>query len=282
MSVAMEQFFTPTRRYQDLFELGVDDHLGPFEYTEKELVVPVEEFLACNLDWKYLWALLTAEAGATQKILWITEDAFLVAETQFYFHNDGPGCSIKADFHGTSGQEQSLILACNDESIGAADVFWRAIITSNSIQMAIGNYSEYSVRGLLPSGPLLPQFFRQSSSLQVLEFCAFLFEEEHCCALATLQRTDLKVELTDCKLHPQDAEDTFIEWFRHNKILTELNYCQIKNSLLSALSGNNSVKKLTLRRHPREITLRRHASEIADEEQIRYVPWRRRSQVTWV
>jgi hypothetical protein len=139
LSVAMDQFFTPTRRYQDLFGVGMDDDLGPFEYTEIELAVPVEEFLVCNLDWKYLWAFLTG-AGVTKKILWITEDVFLVVdddENDFHFHDDAPGSFLKADFQGTSGQEQTLILACNDFSIGVANVFWRAITTSNSIQVTI-------------------------------------------------------------------------------------------------------------------------------------------------
>jgi hypothetical protein len=42
----MEHLFTPTRRYQDLFEQDRDDDDGrPFEYTEVELAVPVEDFL---------------------------------------------------------------------------------------------------------------------------------------------------------------------------------------------------------------------------------------------
>jgi hypothetical protein len=55
----MEKFFTPTRRYQDLVEHHRDDDDGPFEGTEVELAVAVEEFPVHFLDWKGLWAFLT-------------------------------------------------------------------------------------------------------------------------------------------------------------------------------------------------------------------------------
>jgi hypothetical protein len=87
---------------------------------------------------------------------------------------------------------------------------------------------------------------RESLSLHALEFRGFDFEEEHCRALATLQRNDLEVKITQCSLDPQDAEDTFIEWFRHNQVLTELNYCEMGSPIFSALSGNDSVKKIAL------------------------------------
>jgi hypothetical protein len=247
----MDQFFTPTRRYHDLCELGMDDDLGPFEYTEMELAVPVEEFLVCDLDWKYLWAFLTG-AGVAQKILWITEDAFLVVENdenEFRFHDDAPDYFLKADFQETSGREQSLILACAsiDASIGVADVFWRAITKCNSIQVAILDYYGYYIHVGLPSGPILSKFLRESPSLQVLEFDDFLFDEEHCRALSTLQRTGLEIKLMRCKIDPQESEEgAFIEWFRHNQIVAELHYCQMGSRIISALSGNNSVKKIKI------------------------------------
>jgi hypothetical protein len=247
----MDQFFTPTRRYHDLCELGMDDDLGPFEYTEMELAVPVEEFLVCDLDWKYLWAFLTG-AGVAQKILWITEDAFLVVENdenEFRFHDDAPDYFLKADFQETSGREQSLILACAsiDASIGVADVFWRAITKCNSIQVAILDYYGYYIHVGLPSGPILSKFLRESPSLQVLKFNDFLFDEEHCRALSTLQRTGLEIKLFGCIIDPQESEEgAFIEWFRHNQIVTELHYCQMGSRIISALSGNNSVKTLSL------------------------------------
>jgi hypothetical protein len=69
-------------------------------------------------------------------------------------------------------------------------------------------------------------------SLQYLKFDGFFFKVDHCRALATLQRTDLKVELTFSTLEPQDAQDIFIEWSRHNQVVTELDDRQ-KNDLFA-------------------------------------------------
>ena len=98
----------------------------------------------------------------------------------------------------------------------------------------------------LPSGPILSQFLQGSPLLQVLEFRGFDFKEEHCRALVTLERTDLNLKLYQCLVEPQDAEDVFVEWFRHNEVLTEINCYQMGSRILSALCGNNSAKKLIM------------------------------------
>jgi hypothetical protein len=135
-------------------------------------------------------------------------------------------------------------------------VFWRAIETSKSVTLCLERDSEYcqltgrhNLAGI-PSGPILSQFLRGSPLLRTLDLRGFILKEEHCRALATLERTDLEVHLHDCIIEgPQDEEDTFIEWFRHNQIVTECCYCQMGDRILSALSGNNSVKKLTMGIH---------------------------------
>jgi hypothetical protein len=84
--------------------------------------------------------------------------------------------------------------------------------------------------------------------LQDLEFRGFDFKEVHCRALATLQRKDLDVKLSECSLETQDVEQecSFIEWFRHSQVVTELDCCDMEYSILGALSGNNSVKRFTI------------------------------------
>jgi hypothetical protein len=49
----MEQFFSPTRRLQDLWEQYNEDRT--FNYAEVELVVPVEDFLNHRWDWEDLF-----------------------------------------------------------------------------------------------------------------------------------------------------------------------------------------------------------------------------------
>jgi hypothetical protein len=242
MSTRMEQFFTPSRHLQDRVErTRMDD-----EYTEVQLTVSVEEFLRrCRWGWNDLRAFLIG--GATPKLLWITENAFLVVDDEDF------GDDIAhAIFRELNGQEQALILVHLHDTLelstGEAGIFWRAITTSNSVHMTIENYYGFGNRLALPSGPILSSFLRESPSLQVLELKGFDFKEEHCRALATLpvQVTNLKINFSDCSFQPQDAEDTFIEWFRNTQVVTGVQGCPMGSRMISALSGNHSVKKLTL------------------------------------
>jgi hypothetical protein len=245
MPIAMEQFFTPTRRYRDIWELDRDDDDDPL-YTEAELAVPLEDFLSYRWDWKDLCAL--ASSDDVPIFLWITLHAFLVVqENANAFPFIEPHVCLAAKLQATSGQERTLMLMQDDDPAhphGACNIFWRAITTSNMVQLSIQDCRHRP--GKLPSGPILSQLLRGSPLLQVLRFRGFDFEEEHCRALATLERTDLEVELGECSLLPQDAEDTFIEWFLHNKVVTELNDCRVGSRIISALSGNNSVKRLSI------------------------------------
>jgi hypothetical protein len=250
----MEQFFKPARRNQDRWESSRHSRARNArhrEFNEVELAIPVEEFLSYQWDWKDLFAFVSCDA--VRKFIWISKDAFLsIQETRpyFSFHFSTNSDRMTATIQETSGQEQCLILAHLDHpgiSLGEAGIFWRAITTSNCVQLRIGNANRGVGVGL-PSGPLLSKFLRESPSLQVLELRMFDFEEEHCRALAALERTDIKITLNCSTLEPQDAEDTFIEWFRHNKVITHLDCCQMGSRILSALSGNNSVKRLTIDR----------------------------------
>jgi hypothetical protein len=114
MSVAMEKFFTPARRYQDIWEEDIrDNDDDPFAYTEVALAVPVEDFLVNRWDWKDLRAFLTG--GLTPKILWLTKNTFLVVEEswdEFEFGDDIPHSRIDAYFQETSGRKQTLTVAC--------------------------------------------------------------------------------------------------------------------------------------------------------------------------
>jgi hypothetical protein len=253
----MEQFFPSTRRYQDRFEAERDDDDGPVGYTEVELAVPVKDFLSCRWDWEDLRAFLAE--GATPNILWITHKTFLIiAESVNAFDLDYESLlvCIAAKIQATSGQEQTLLFGHLDDYpvtsvfTRASKVFWRAINSCNIVQLKIIMTNGHLG---LPSGPVLSQFLRESSSLRVLKFVGFNFEEEHCRALVTLERTDLDLKLHQCLIEPRGAEDTFVEWFRHNEVLTEINCCHMGSRILSALSGNNSVKKVVISRQTRHV-----------------------------
>jgi hypothetical protein len=247
----MEHFCTPTRRYQDLLEQG-DAFLHQFECTEVQFIVTVENFLVYRWEWKDLEAFLTG--GATPKMLWLSENTFLVVEEsgdmQWFEGQSYMAANIQATtaVYPLSPEEQALILVQiykPDHIAAEVGVFWRAMASSNSVQLMIKDELGMSDFGGLPSGPLLSQFLRESPLLQVLDFDEFVFNDEHCRALATLQRTDLAVTLKECTLVPQDG--TFIDWLRHNQSLTEINCCRMESNVLSALSGNTFLKSLTHR-----------------------------------
>jgi hypothetical protein len=241
----MEQLCAPTRRYQEVWELGRDDD-EDFQYTEVELTVPVEDFLIYYWDWKDLRSFLTG--GATPKLLWITTNLFLVVsddENLFDFDDEMPHSCISADFQETSGQYQILNLAQlhhAEISTGEVSVFWRAVATSNIVELTLLRPWDSLI--VLPSGPILSKILRESTALQDFHLHGFHVKEEHCRALETLQRTDLKIKLSGCTIKPEG--DAFIEWFRNNKVVTELDHCYMDSSIISALSGNNSVKDLAI------------------------------------
>jgi hypothetical protein len=216
----MEQFFTPTRRFQDGWESSPWADDGPFNYTEVALTVPVEEFLNYDWDWEALFAFVTGDV--LNKIVWITDDMPLIVgdACQIFLDDDSPyDCLLMAKFGMTiSGQEQTLqCLQCLDEDVSTAacGVFWRAIMTSNCVTLWLLNFDQNLVA--LPSGPVLSQVLLASPLLQTLDLSHYVLEEEHCRALVTLQRTDLKITLVYCTIDP-----------KHKKVLESSCFITIK------------------------------------------------------
>jgi hypothetical protein len=116
MSAAMEQICTPrTRsRFQDGFDHDMYDDDGDFPYTEVQLAMPVEDFLAYRWDWKDLLVFL--DGGTKSIMLWITEHAFLVVGpgNGYHFEDLNPGQDyyyVEASIENTTGKQQVLMLA---------------------------------------------------------------------------------------------------------------------------------------------------------------------------
>jgi hypothetical protein len=237
----MEHFFKPARclpiePYQD--------------YTEVRLAVSVEEFLNHSWDWSALKAFFTGDEGEMWKIMWITEGTFIWLEDE----NTGVHVDLLEDyviqgvtFTAPSGETYELSIARNIESAslsaGASSIFWHAMKTSNCVKLRLEHWS--SKFGLC-SGPALSQFLEASPSLELLEFIDFDFEEAHCRAFMTIERTGLEVTFQECSFDARGAKDTFIEWFRHSQVVTKLENCTMVDSIISALSGNSSVKSLSI------------------------------------
>jgi hypothetical protein len=240
----MEHFFSPAQRHED--QLPNTDE--PFEYEVVELAVPVEEFLNHRWDWKDLRAFLVD--GEMLTIAWITEDSFIWVRDE---HSEAfcpleiSEKNLSAKFTAASGAEETLFLVKrprNSASVlaEASSIFWHAVTTSNCVTLVLTACSSLG----LCSGLALSHFFRASPLLRDLQFADIDFKEDHCRALATLERTDLKIRFWYCTLDTKYAEAVFIEWLRHGQVVTEVIGCTMKSSsVLSALSGNSSVRSFS-------------------------------------
>jgi hypothetical protein len=238
----MEHFFTPARRLWDQY--GFDD-------TGVKLTVSIEAFLNHRWDWLEFQAFIKGDEGEIWKILWITEDSLIWVEDENNRMDsdllEDYGSQQRAPLTAPSGEIHELVLAICRESesvpAGASSVFWHAVTTSNCVKLQLEHRSNWF--GLC-SGPALSQFLEASPSLELLEFNNFHFREAQCRALATLERTDLVVTFLECSFYARDAKDTFIEWLRHSQVVTKLEDCVMEDNILSALSGNTSVKSLSI------------------------------------
>jgi hypothetical protein len=146
----------------------------------------------------------------------------------------------RATFTATSGEAHELVLAIDWESsspsAGASRIFWHAVTTSNCVKLRLEccwTRSGWFIGLCL--GPALSQFLEASPSLELLEFEFLYFEEAHCRALTTLERTGLEVTFERCRFAAEGAKDTFIEWLRHSQVVTKLAFCVMNDYILSAL-----------------------------------------------
>jgi hypothetical protein len=96
----------------------------------------VEDFLVYRWDWRDLKAFL--HQGPNNRLLWITECTFLVAEdwndTGIYVFNDHD--YFAADIRAAKGEALALLLVepyQSDKFTAEPCVFWRAMATSNSV-----------------------------------------------------------------------------------------------------------------------------------------------------
>jgi hypothetical protein len=242
----MEHFFTPSRHLYDRYGF-------PFEnwgFTEVKLVESIEALLNHSWDWSDLLAFVTTDEGYMGKIIWITEDTFIWVEdskTTVEFEKLECRAMQRATMTSISSEIHALVLAKAVNSLllsaGASSVFWHAVSTSHCVKLKLEPMNNrFELRSLLA----LLQFSKTSPSLKLLELEGFAFEEDHCRALATLERTSLEVTFEECDFDAQGAKDTFIEWLRHSQVVTKLESCTMEDSTISAMSGNSSVKSFSM------------------------------------
>jgi hypothetical protein len=210
----MERYFTPTRRLQE--------DPTPHGYTEVELAAStsIEAFMNHRWDYSDFWAFVAGEEGEIWKVLWIAEDTLIWAEKEnSRMGNDlmSTYATQRVKFTVASGQTHVLVLTKHVSHVlllahishipislpvGGSSIFWHAVTTSNCSTLSLSHRSgQYE---LLP-GPNLLQLWA-IPSLKLLKFEDVTFQEAHCRALATLQRTGLQVAFRKCTfISPWDA-----------------------------------------------------------------------------
>jgi hypothetical protein len=241
---SMKHFFIPSQRLQDEFDMYDDE---PHGYNEVELAVSIEVFLNHRSDWSDFRAFSTGDEGEMGKLIWITEDTFFWIKednNEEEFEKLERYAIQRAIFTASSGETHHLVLAKFRDhrslSAGAFSLFWHVVTTSSCVKL------ELKCVHLLLFEATSSQLLKTSPSLELLEFEGFTFKESGCRALATLERTGLEVTFGTCTFDAQSSKDTFIEWLRHSLAVSKLRTCTIEDSLFSALSGNSSVKSLSI------------------------------------
>jgi hypothetical protein len=261
----MERFFAPTRRLQhEEIYGGVDDEDDgddendeddrdderlPFEFTEVQLAVPVEAFLNQSWGWPDFLTFMTASVLPT--IVWVSKDAFLsIGNVSPVLASDQLENWQNLHFHFTTTNGEFRVLFLTKPALpatlsdGESSIFWHTVMTSNCRKLVVASNS---IGSGLCTAPVLTDFLGGSSLLRELVLMGFVFEKDHCHALATLERTDLDISFAACNFKTQDVNDLFIEWLRHSQVVTALTYCEMESCILSALRGNSSVKRLIYR-----------------------------------
>jgi hypothetical protein len=184
-------------------------------------------------------------------IVWVSKDAFLsIGNVSPVLASDQLENWQNLHFHFTTTNGEFRVLFLTKPALpatlsdGESSIFWHTVMTSNCRKLVVASNS---IGSGLCTAPVLTDFLGGSSLLRELVLMGFVFEKDHCHALATLERTDLDISFAACNFKTQDVNDLFIEWLRHSQVVTALTYCEMESCILSALRGNSSVKRLIYR-----------------------------------
>jgi hypothetical protein len=244
----MEQFFTPTQRLQEISPTSP----APRGYTEVELTQPIEAFSNHPWDWSDFRAFATDAVDGNQmwKIMWLTEDTLIWVENvntsmgdDFLRHH----AIQRATFTSLLNSERSVLVLAKprmSSSLPASvsRIFRHAVITSNCFKLRVSHLR--SLMGIWHCPDLLKLW--EIPPLELLKFEGITFKEAHCRALATLHKRGLRVAFHKCNFFADGAEGALTEWLRHSEVVHKLKFCSMDDNVVSALSGNSSVKSLSI------------------------------------
>lgn len=256
----MEGYITPTSRYVDVYREipGYSEPLSE-DFIEVELTGNWEDFVTqSGITWKEFLAFCEG------CIIWLTPDVFITVEEsyastgfdiayQYLF-------AVKDVFSSWIEAKDFKILATTAAHATAIfDGIFRLLATSDAASLCLSchdgnslvsspNDSDTQRLYLFPvPGPVLSRYLnsqQSTTSLKTLRLADMTLDKDHCIALESNDRTDLEIELCDCKL-TDDGTQAFLDSQRRNKGPEKLLNCKMDVAVLAeAVRGNTSLKSL--------------------------------------
>jgi hypothetical protein len=232
----MEHLFSPCDRLQDEFES--QGLRFPGELRELNLDVSTEEFLIA--DRAVTHADLYAMLRNKDTVAWLTPHV-AVAHTdgsviqpwmcldescRLYAHADGE------DIVALARSPEHLLVIC--------DVVIR-LLAASVVHSVVLNKWGYS-RGALINAPTLAYLMEQCQSLKVLTLKDISLNEDLCHVLGAYSRSDLNIELRECKL-TSAGSSALAEVLGRNQGPTKLDDCTMDTTVLAdGLRGNSRLK----------------------------------------
>jgi hypothetical protein len=238
----MEDLFAPTTRLRDLYR-AARERAHAVWATEEEIDALVElelitgssvedTFLHCGFTWSgfYSWA--------RGKMVWLSPDVFFSLSGVY----KGPQTEYRRflsvrtkanDEEDTSQESKSLHVFARSEAhtTVASDILLQLLTTGDSRKVELSASDDDTNRFPI-SGLAFSYFLAQSRNLRNLSLGYFALDTCHCRAIDALARTDLEIELVNCKL-TESGEDILLECIRQNRGPTELINCHIDTRRLA-------------------------------------------------
>jgi hypothetical protein len=256
----MEGYVAPTTRYVDLYsEMPRNREPLSEDFTEVELTANWDDLVSqSGVTWKDFLSFCEL------RLIWLTPEVFITVEESFAATGFDIGYqylfAIKDVFKSwIEAKDFKIYAATAAHAIAIFDGVFRLLATSDSTSLCLSCHdgsnlmsspenSETPRLFLFPvPGPVLSRYLisqQSTTSLKELRLEDMTLDRDHCIALESNDRTDLEIELSNCKLTDEGTQ-AFLESQRRDKGPDKLLNCKMDVAVLAeAVRGNTSLKSL--------------------------------------
>jgi hypothetical protein len=251
--------YAPTTRYVDMYsEIPRNREPLSEEFTEVELTANWEDFVSSGVTWNDFLSF------CEHRLIWLTPEVFITVEESFAATGFGIDYqylfAVKDVFKSwIEAQDFKIYGATAAHATAIFDGIFRLLATSDAESLCLSCHDGSNLMSsqennetprvyLFPvPGPVLSRYLisqQSTTSLKTLRLEDMTLDKEHCIALEINDRTDLEIELSNCKL-TDDGTQAFLDSQRRNKGPDKLLNCKMDVSVLAeAVRGNTSLKSL--------------------------------------